>query len=80
MRKPNTNLKTDSNAEPTANEFVTRAILARRWITSISTLKRLEKDPDPKQRLEPHRPTKRAVRYLMSDIRRLESGGEGTTL
>jgi hypothetical protein len=75
MRKPNNNPDQDGNSEPSANEFVTRSFLTRRWITSISTLKRMEKDPDPRQRLEAHRLTKRAVRYLMADVLRLERLG-----
>ena len=74
MRKPTNNPDQDGNSEPSPDEFVTRSFLTRRWITSISTLKRMEKDPDPRRRLEAYHLTKRAVRYLMADVLRLERG------
>ena len=61
------------------DEYVTREYLQVRWKVSESTIKRMEIDEkaelDLNKVLTPHRFLKRAVRYLLSEVLKIEKSG-----
>ena len=67
------NMTTITNTKIDDQVFLDRKSLAKRWSTSVATLKRLEK----KEVLQIQALSERVLRYRLEDIERIEAEQEG---